>query len=989
MKEKLQKALISEHKRFEEFYLWLESSMPQIFFEEVPEEWITLIVHALMGFKEMDYFVEIHLRKAAITLCNDTPQADINILKSYTHYGIKNYTTYISQNPLPFAENPALLRIATIFFTESSSPVEETTLPNDGKFLRKLPPELQVEALRLCSQAVSNDACQIKVVKEEGWKAAGVPSVHVILAWKNVPKHNFLYRLAKVVYQHHLVMKRVESTYLNPNTTRSILMLSFGLHGMEAQAAWEACDLPELLKEIVTLKYFGSSDLIEETFVIPQKLNGNMANLLRAMMHFIHQMLVHADPNLYTLENIQEGLTRHPELTLKIFEAFAYKFHPQNHNLQKFQELRGEYLLLVKQLDTGQEVLDERRKNILFQAMNFVEYLLKTNFYCSNKTAFGFRLDPSVLDHLPYAREKIFPGKPYAIFFFKGMHYMGFHVRFKDLARGGLRTIYPEKKERMLAERGNVFFECYHLAYTQDKKNKDIPEGGAKGVIFLKPYDRLAEEVAIFSHELIESGLENGEVQKRVERFKEEQKIEYLYQTQRSYIETFLTLVNCDPDGRLRASEIVDYWQKPEYIYLGPDENMHNQMIDWIAEKSIEERYKPGGSFISGKSKIGINHKQYGVTSLGVNVYMEEVLRYLHIDPLNNSFTLKMTGGPDGDVAGNQILNLFHLYPKTAKILALTDVSGTIFDPEGLDLETCVELFHKEQSIRLYPPQKLHSGGFLLDKSTQREMTPYVFQTLCYHKHGEEVVEEWLHGNEMNALYRYNVHRTKADIFIPCGGRPRTLRETNIEEFLDEAGSPTSRAIVEGANLYLSPKARHLLEERGVLIFKDSSANKCGVISSSFEILSGLTLKSEEFLEHKEQLVSEIRERLKRLSLEEAQLLLKRHGETGENLTILSDKISEKINHYTDELLEYFEKIELSDDPHDPLNVCFLSYCLKTLRDNYHDRLLKEIPPSHKKAIIASHIASRVVYQRGLSWSPSIVEILPLILGPLESKELF
>lgn len=1010
MNEKLQKALQSESKRFEEFYLWLEEAMPQIFFEEVGEEWVTLIVHALMGFKEMDYFVEIHLRTGAIALCFDSPQADVNILKSYSHYGIKNYTTYISKKPLPFPENPGLLRIATILFTEAVSKEDSA---NDvrkeeiralvsakdknvdfdavfsmmsGKFLRKLSLDKQVEAILLCSNAMENDACQYKVIAEEGWMTKGEPSVQLILAWKNVPKHNFLYRLARVVYQHGLVMKRVDAAYLNPNTTRSVLMLALGLHGSQGQAAWDACDMGEFLQEIVTLKYFGSLDPIEETFVIPGKLNGNMANLLRSILHYIHQMLVHADPNLYTVENVLEGLTRHPELTVKVCEAFDHKFNPKKTNLKKFQELRGEFLLLVKQLDTGQEVLDERRKNILAQAMNFVEYTLKTNFFCPNKTSFGFRLDPAILDHVPYEREKIFPELPYSIFFFKGMHHIGFHVRFRDLARGGLRTIFPEKKERMLAERGNVFLECYHLAYTQQKKNKDIPEGGAKGVIFLKPYERLDQEAAIYAHELAESGLENGLVAERVERFKEEQKLEYLYQTQRSYIKTFLMLINCEPDGQLRTKDIVDYWKRPEYIYLGPDENMHNSMIDWIAEESIRERYKPGGAFISGKSKVGINHKQYGVTSLGVNVYMEEVLRYLHIDPLKDSFTVKMTGGPDGDVAGNQILNIYRYYPKTAKLLALTDVSGTIFDPVGLDLAVCVDLFRNEKSIRHYPPDKLNPGGFLLDKMSIREMTPYVFQTQCFRNEEGTIQEEWMNGNEMNALYRYNVHRTKADVFIPCGGRPRTLRETNVEEFLDEAGAPTSQAIVEGANLYLSPKARHLLEERGVLIFKDSSANKCGVISSSFEILSGLTLTSEEFLAHKEQLVEEILERLRKLSLEEARLLLKSHEETGQILTVLSDKISTMINHYTDELLEYLEKVELSQDPHDPLNACFLSYCLKTLREKFQERLLKEIPPSHKKAIIASHIASRVVYHRGLGWSPSVVDVLPLILG---SKDLF
>ena len=86
----------------------------------------------------------------------------------------------------------------------------------------------------------------------------------------------------------------------------------------------------------------------------------------------------------------------------------------------------------------------------------------------------------------------------------------------------------------------------------------------------------------------------------------------------------------------------------------------------------------------------------------------------------------------------------------------------------------------------------------------------------------------------MNHILRNTIHEVKTDIFIPAGGRPRTFNETNIKEFLDETGKPSSKGIIEGANLYLTQKARRTLEKLGVLIIKDSSANKTGVICSSF-----------------------------------------------------------------------------------------------------------------------------------------------------------
>jgi glutamate dehydrogenase len=274
----------------------------------------------------------------------------------------------------------------------------------------------------------------------------------------------------------------------------------------------------------------------------------------------------------------------------------------------------------------------------------------------------------------------------------------------------------------------------------------------------------------------------------------------------------------------------------------------------------------------------------------------------------------------------------------------------------------------------------LSNGGFLLDKDAKRNQTAFIQQTLCWKKNQNQLIEEWLSGSEMNQLWRNNVHQVKADIFIPAGGRPRTLNEGNVEEFFDENGAPTARAIIEGANLYLTPRARRVLEKLNVLIVKDSSANKTGVICSSFEVLCGLTLGDEKFMSLKKTLVDEILKRLCQCAANEVNLLLYTHQQTGNYLTDISAEISERINLYTYEILDYLDPLPLTDDPNDPLMKCFFEYCLPFLRENYQKELLHEIPEHHKKAIIACHLGSQIVYSKGLSWSPSIVDILPVLL---------
>lgn len=1006
-KQDLAHAILEEGNRFQEAYRWLEKAMPPEFFDEVSHEDLMLVTHALIGFPLQDFFSIIHSQKTALALCLDTTDADVRILEHFRSYGIKSYRTFVSKiTPLASGKGENL-RVAYLHFTEVESntepPFSQDTLEQlrahlrlletemspheleallstiDVRFLKSLPLPRLAQAFRLLCLAKDRDACQYEIERHEDWKKKNLPSVQLLLAWRNTGNSDFICRLARTVQRHGLVMKQVSASYLRPYSTESMLVMSLALQGPQDQAAWEVTSLSDLLEELSTTRYFDQDDLIRATFVQKELLSGSWGSFLRAVIPFVHQALVSVDPYRYSPEHVEETFCRHQELALLLCKLFSHKFDPKHRDLKVYEQERESYVGLVEKLDTGHEENDIRRKNVLRQGLNFVDHTLKTNFFVSNKSALGFRLDPTFLDHIPFNRKAKFPELPYAVFYLWRACFLGFHIRFKDLARGGLRTVFPEEPEKIRAEQDNVFNECYNLAYTQQKKNKDIPEGGSKGILFLKAHESIRHSAELLARELSASEGSEKEKEFKVIAYLKEQHLDMLHQAQRAYVETLLSLVNCDEDGTLRTQDIVDYWKRPEYLYLGPDELMHDEMIQWIAEWSKKVGYKPGAAFISSKPVTGVNHKHYGVTSLGLHVYVDEVLRSLSINPHTDSFTVKMSGGPDGDVAGNEIVNLYHAYPKTAKLIALTDISGTIYDPKGLDLVILVDLFHKTQPIRHYPPERLSQGGFLLDRFSKRSETAYTQQTLLWRKE-EEVVQEWLSGSEMNRLYSHNVHTTPADLFIPAGGRPRTLNSANIQEFLDAKQQPTAKAIVEGANLYLTPAARRALEEKGVLVIKDSSANKAGVVCSSFEVLCGLTLDEPTFLLYKDTFVQEILERVKTCALDEARLLLKTHRETGAFLTDISDKISEQINRYTYDLLDYLEPLSLSKDPHDPLVHCFLDYCLPTLKNQFSHQLLSQVPVHHKKAIIACHVASQLVYRNGIEWAPSVADILPLVL---------
>jgi len=282
-------------------------------------------------------------------------------------------------------------------------------------------------------------------------------------------------------------------------------------------------------------------------------------------------------------------------------------------------------------------------------------------------------------------------------------------------------------------------------------------------------------------------------------------------------------------------------------------------------KRAAERGYDTPAAFMSSKPRAGINHKEYGVTSEGVNVYLEVALReVLQIDPTKDSFTIKMTGGPNGDVAGNEIKILIREYGANAKIVGISDHTGCAEDPFGLDHEELLRLVQYNLPIGNFDKTKLsHEGNLYL-----------------------AVDEEGL--KKRNTMH----HRVIADAFIPAGGRPNTIDIQNYKNFLKADGTPSSPLIVEGANIFITDEARQALwEDAGVVIVKDSSANKCGVLTSSYEICAAMMLSEEEFFDNKNAIVDEVLVKLRELARMEAVLLFREFkNHAGKQLFIFDTK---------------------------------------------------------------------------------------------------
>ena len=78
---------------------------------------------------------------------------------------------------------------------------------------------------------------------------------------------------------------------------------------------------------------------------------------------------------------------------------------------------------------------------VMSSIMIFNKSILKTNFYQPTKVAISFRLDPSFLSKWEY------PVGLYGMFLVIGSEFRGFHLRFRDVARGGIRIVKSRSKE--------------------------------------------------------------------------------------------------------------------------------------------------------------------------------------------------------------------------------------------------------------------------------------------------------------------------------------------------------------------------------------------------------------------------------------------------------------------------------------------------------------------------------------------------------------
>lgn len=90
-------------------------------------------------------------------------------------------------------------------------------------------------------------------------------------------------------------------------------------------------------------------------------------------------------------------------------------------------------------------------------------------------------------------------------------------------------------------------------------------------------------------------------------------------------------------------------------------------------------------------------------------------------------------------------------------------------------------------------------------------------------------------GFEFRNTFHLSPYAT-ADLFNPCGGRPASITPQNVAKLFDpKTGEKKFKYIVEGANVFITDDARRILEDRGVILFKDGMTYLFHFLNSRLE----------------------------------------------------------------------------------------------------------------------------------------------------------
>lgn len=533
------------------------------------------------------------------------------------------------------------------------------------------------------------------------------------------------------------------------------------------------------------------SDTLDR-LILSEGLTWQDVRLFRALNHYLIQLGLG-----YTPSFMSNTLLANPGITKHLVEFFNVSFDPNNGLNDEQRNARREEIevALVEELNKI-PTLDADR--YLRSLSKVIRAILRTNAYLADRPAFAIKVAPQQIDFAPLPRPK------FEIFVYSP-RVEGVHLRFGDVARGGLR--WSDRRDDFRTE-------VLGLVKAQMVKNAVIIPTGAKGGF----YPKHLPDPAVDRDAWITEGRESYKV----------------------FIGSLLDVTDNLEVGTDGSETVV----RPEGV-IARDENDYYLVVaadkgtaafsDTANAISLERGFWLGDAFASGGS-VGYDHKAMGITARGAWESVKRHFAELGHDAQTEEFTAVGIGDMSGDVFGNGLLR-----SKATRLVAAFDHRDIFLDPNpdaAVSFEERQRLYNLPRSSwQDYNRELISAGGGVYSRGLKSiEITPEVREVLDL----DESVTELAPTELISAILKAPV-----DLIYNggIGTYVKASTETNAQvgdkanDALRVNGKDLRAKIVgEGGNLGFTQLGRIEAARNGVILNTDAIDNSAGVETSDREV---------------------------------------------------------------------------------------------------------------------------------------------------------
>jgi glutamate dehydrogenase len=557
-----------------------------------------------------------------------------------------------------------------------------------------------------------------------------------------------------------------------------------------ARAASSVASVKDLVEDALTALWHGSvEDDGFNALVLDGHLTWRQVVVLRAYAKYLRQA-----GSTFSQSYIERALRSNITITRLLVRLFESRFDPDRQAGEAerseaiSEEIRGE-------LDEVAS-LDEDR--ILRAYWGLIQATLRTNNFAEPASPrpappyFVVKLNAARVPDLPAPR-------PAFELFVYSPRFEAVHLRFADVARGGLR--WSDRREDFRTE-------ILGLAKAQEVKNSVIVPSGAKGGFVCKqlpdPRDREAYQ---------------GEV----------------LTCYRWFISAMLDVTdNIEAGQVVPPPRVVRHDRDDAYLVVAADKGTAT-FSDTANEIAKSRGFWLGDAFASGGSE-GYDHKKMGITARGAWESVRFHFQTMGIDVDNTDFTVAGIGDMSGDVFGNGML-----LSRRIKLVAAFDHRHVFLDP---DPDPEVSFAERERLFALarsswadYDQSLISEGGGVWPRTAKSVPVPVQVRAALGLAAGvtalspDELISAVLRA-PVDLLWNGGVGtyvKATAQADADVGDRSNDAVRVDASEL-------RARVVGEGGNLGLTQEARIEYALGGGLVNTDFIDNSAGVDTSDHEV---------------------------------------------------------------------------------------------------------------------------------------------------------